>query len=1152
MHINPLESTLSEPGQGGSLADVPSDIYLPNNPEKVANDFLLIEPLLGGAMGEVWLAWQLSARRHVVIKFLFQLEGGGRFQQEIHALSKLRHPNIVCLFQTGFHLGRAFFVMEYVPGQDWARRLSRQRPTPREAAALVETIARAMEYAHENGILHRDLKPSNILIDPNGGAKVTDFGLAKDLNSSIQRTTAGERMGTPSYMAPEQVQPQLAPISVATDIYGLGATFYEALVGRPPFSGSVRENIYSQILTQDPVPPRHLSPKIPKALETICLKALTKRPRDRYSSMSEFADDLGRWSRNKPILARPVSTMERIWLLIRRYPLVSGLVMAVAFILVTALIVVNNGRVRLSASNSHLMDTVGQLRLVKADADFEGDKVAEGLRLAALELRENPADWNAMHRLVTALDEHPFLWPIADVELPFSHQELMNWSDDGRFVATVGISQDKKSVEICLVDIAKGLCLGSQLVPAPAGNFQFSKDSIWLMISTSSQIVVFDTRDFSKPGTVLRQSSEVLAAQFAGDGNVLVTLEKTPLASRWDSLTGNQLPPTPIPGVAISIDFDQSNGAGRLLLQNGEVWECDPRVQLVARKMGDFGPTTDAVFASPHNDRLIVHRMTTNANSSMSLYAESNHRLLFKTNAIDAAFSRDGQKAILRSTMDPGGCVLLDTSNGQSFTSVWNNLFVTPSHCFSPDAMAIVASPSRTARSVMLYSVPHGNPLSLPVYLRSFIYDSGFSPQGDRIAAVDKGKTISIWDSRPSSSHTFDLPGTYANRFLFSSDGNQFYAVSNNSVAVWNTRTWQRQSEALQLASPISVLVRASKADVLVIVAGDQVTILESVTGTRRCEIHFSATVARVAVSDNGNLAAVATHDDQVHILDVSAGREILPPISLKSRQTADWGWMGSVKLFDAHFSPDNKLLAMALYNGETLVYKLSDPQTPLAFVSEAPVARVRFSPNGRLLAVGGMDHQVKIHSLMISREPSRVLFYQDTISSMEYSADGKQLLVSTLDGNSSVWDPNQAMLIFETGHSGQDGSYNSTYVNGHRSFYVAGSKSGVRLFDSRNGLPLMGHRYPGNGSAMVAASPDGKWLAIYRTGDRISIMELPQLPDRAPEWLPRLAEAVAGPPFPRLSTHDGAAPITRMLRLRDELTRRAPTEPLAAYLAPQ
>src|SRR5262249_29286928 len=199
-----------------------------------------------------------------------------RFQREAEAVARLRHTHIVQVHDVGDHEGRPYFTMEFLEGGSLALALAGAPQPARQAAALVATVAEAMQAAHQGGIVHRDLKPANILLARDGTPKVADFGLARHFEGEPALTVSGARIGTPSYMAPEQVIGKTAAIGPAADIYALGAVLYEMLTGRPPFRGETASETEQQVISAEPVSPSRLNPKVPRDLETICLKCLSK------------------------------------------------------------------------------------------------------------------------------------------------------------------------------------------------------------------------------------------------------------------------------------------------------------------------------------------------------------------------------------------------------------------------------------------------------------------------------------------------------------------------------------------------------------------------------------------------------------------------------------------------------------------------------------------------------------------------------------------------------------------------------------------------------------------------------------------------------------------------------------------------------------
>lgn len=280
-------------------------------------DYELIEEIARGGMGVVYKAWQRSLKRTVALKMILSghvasAEDVARFQAEAQAAASLSHPGIVPIFEVDQVEGQHFFAMEFIDGISLSRRVTIGPLEPMEAAMLMRRTADAVQYAHERGVVHRDLKPANILVDHDGQPHVTDFGLAFIQESHEQQTVAGEPIGTASYMPPEQAIGQRDKIGPASDVYSLGATLYCLITGHPPFHSANSADTLIQVIHHDPVPPRQLNQQIPKDIETICLKCLEKAPERRYASALELSEELRRYLRNEPILARPIGRSTRL------------------------------------------------------------------------------------------------------------------------------------------------------------------------------------------------------------------------------------------------------------------------------------------------------------------------------------------------------------------------------------------------------------------------------------------------------------------------------------------------------------------------------------------------------------------------------------------------------------------------------------------------------------------------------------------------------------------------------------------------------------------------------------------------------------------------------------------------------------------------
>ena len=315
--------TLFPPSAGAvrrDLAPAPSSTDLPQIP-----GYAVVEMLGHGGMGIVYKARHLKLKRIVALKMLLmgpyasKVERA-RFFREAEAVAALRHAHIVQVYDVGEQEGRPFFTMEFVEGGSLAENLAGVPQPARQAATMVAILAGAVHAAHLGGIIHRDLKPGNILLTADGTAKISDFGLARRVEAGATVTLNGGRVGTPSYMAPEQAAGRPGAIGPAADIYSLGAILYEMLTGRPPFRAETASETERQLIREDPVAPSRLNAKVPRDLETICLQCLRKEPQKRYPSAAALADDLNRYLHGDPIAARPLALAEHIVRWVRRHP----------------------------------------------------------------------------------------------------------------------------------------------------------------------------------------------------------------------------------------------------------------------------------------------------------------------------------------------------------------------------------------------------------------------------------------------------------------------------------------------------------------------------------------------------------------------------------------------------------------------------------------------------------------------------------------------------------------------------------------------------------------------------------------------------------------------------------------------------------------
>jgi predicted Ser/Thr protein kinase len=364
----------------------------PAFPEGRFGDYELVEEIAQGGMGVVYRARQAALDRLVALKML---TGGElvsdaevlRLHAEAKIAASLKHPNIVPIYDVGVHEEVAYFTMPLMEGGSLDEQMPRLHGRFLEVAQLLETITRAVHHGHQRGILHRDLKPANVLLDAAGIPYVADFGLAKALDMEAGVAQTGRVEGTLSYMALEQALPGGMPLTVAADVYSLGVILYQLLTGRLPFEAESLDRLLAKMKEGQPPAPRTHQPCLPRALEMICLKCLEREPTRRYGSAAELADDLRRFIEGRPTVARPVASIERVWMWCLRHPLGTGLLAT----LLWTLLVVAVGAVRIARAqegdlrSEALRSNVYAARLMAGAVLFELAQYSQSVERAAAE-----------------------------------------------------------------------------------------------------------------------------------------------------------------------------------------------------------------------------------------------------------------------------------------------------------------------------------------------------------------------------------------------------------------------------------------------------------------------------------------------------------------------------------------------------------------------------------------------------------------------------------------------------------------------------------------------------------------------------------------------------------------------------------------------
>jgi tRNA A-37 threonylcarbamoyl transferase component Bud32 len=547
-----------------------------------------IQGILGrGGMGIVYQAVQQSLNRLVALKMLAAIDTGSarelaRFRAEAELVAGLQHPNIVQVYEIGEANGLPFLSLEYVAGGSLAQALAGKPQEPELAARCIETLAQAVHAAHLQGIVHRDLKPANILLSSarragnnkdSGNAvaaplsvsvlKITDFGLAKQLQSDSGQTKTGDVLGTPSYMAPEQAAGKTRDIGPAADIYALGAVLYEMLTGRPPFAGTTVLETLQQVQWSEPVAPRRLQPKVPRDLETICLKCLRKEPPQRYESASLLAEDLQRFQAGEPIRARPLGRAQLLLRWCRRNPALA-LAASLAIAAVLAVAVVSTVFAVVQADkNAALTKQQQQTEAARADAQQakeRAQRVAANLALEhGLDLCDRGDRARGMLWLARALELAPTedsdmlrvlrtniaAWgqTIHPLRAILTHRDkvlAVAFSPDGKYMATASSDGTAR-----LWDAATGQPHGDPVVhDGPVLAIVFSPDSRLLVSAGEDHTAkICDVQDGVPRGSVLEHPDKVWCVAFSPDSKKVLTGCEDGQARVWDGATCKLLDP---------------------------------------------------------------------------------------------------------------------------------------------------------------------------------------------------------------------------------------------------------------------------------------------------------------------------------------------------------------------------------------------------------------------------------------------------------------------------------------------------------------------------------------------------------------------------------------------------------------------------------
>jgi WD40 repeat protein/Flp pilus assembly protein TadD len=1049
------------PGPGHHHAAEPSTIPFVDfaAPMPRVPGFDVLGELGRGGMGVVYKARQVELKRIVALKMILAGAHAGagalrRFQTEAEAVARLQHPNIVQIYEIGRHEDLPFFALEFVEGGNLHQKLARTPQPANEAAGLIETLARAIHVAHQRGIVHRDLKPANILLTSDGQPKISDFGLAKQLDEDSGQTHTGQVMGTPSYMSPEQAAGRIQEIGPLTDVYALGAILYEMLTGRPPFKGANARETLDQVCFQEPVAPTLFQPKLPRDIDTICLKCLRKEPSQRYASAQALAEDLRRFLAGEPILARPVSAWQRALKWARRRPALAGLFLTAAGLLFVATIaafalvgyltrlqyswqledsnaLLDAARDRAEKSKKEAEDNRAEAVKQKAEAErqrMEADK----LRLLAHRY-QYAAQINLAHR-----SWHEKAMPEM---LDLLYGMLPEQSDD----------QDPRGFEWYYL---KRLCRSELFTlegfKGPVITMAFSPDGQRLATADRNVLKVWDLKTRHQVVTIQGSYHNPV---FSQDGNRLAagtgSDSKQFAIKVWDSANGQELltidtgPWIEVFGADGQIFTRDSERVKAWDLMTGENTQSSPR-KLSAQAALVFSSNAKHFAEVVHVDkpanirRLVVSAMAKVKNPwSVELVSDN---VAFSPDGKLLAFSA-GISAYFRANQND--VQLRDLQGGpKTHAPLKGHTAPVKILAFSPDSRQVASASSDGILKV--WQLASGKEL-LTYQTGAAASSLVFSPNGKALAATI-GNTVKVYDATVGrESLTFPSLITlqsYHGNVLFSPDGKRLACLRAStqplqgfSVAIWDS-TIAKELARISLGkgaggTPLKMGFSPSGERFATIVQGT-VKVWE-ISTPAKATFTFSTgnrDLAAAEFSPDGQRLATAAkvpadqESTEVKVWDWVSGKEIfsvpgpagsvtalafnqdcqrLVAVGTKSVKVFDATTGKELQSFDlvtggptssAAISPDGHRVVLASANE----IRLLDATTGTQLLSFRPArdGGVAFSADAQRLVCGGLNNTVRVYDVATGQELLALKGHLSPIRHVAFSLDGKRVAAAS------------------------------------------------------------------------------------------------------------------------------------------------------------
>jgi WD40 repeat protein len=1012
-----------------------------------------IERELGrGGMGVVYLARQTSLGRQVALKMILSgpftsEQQRQRFHAEAEAAASVQHPNIVQVFDVGEIDGRAYCAMEYVEGRNLAEALDGKPCPPREAAELVATLAEAVQAAHARGVIHRDLKPANVLLATTETAKpqaeegkrppaaacglalpkITDFGLAKRLESGQGLTETGAVMGTPSYMAPEQAQGK-KDVGPLADVYSLGAILYECLTGRPPLLGATALETLTQVVASDPLPPRSLQPGVPRDLDTICLKCLQKPQHRRYASAQALAEDLRRYLAGEPIRARPVGATERLARWCRKRPAVAGLTAALALLLVVVAVGASIGNVRLrraldSEAREH-QEAVTQREAAVAEA------TRSRRLLYAADMRFAADTWQGERGSPRRVGEVLAAWDTGEGEdlREFAWRYLWGqvygqpgtvrghagpvrrgaWLADGRLVTV-----DGQDVLRCWAPGEK-LPPGAPLRKGGPAHVELSADgSVVAFLTGAGGLRLVDTATAKTLHDLAIPGGEAATVLLAPEGRRVLARAADGNAWLWETTSGRLLrtftrvPPLSRRAAALA--------PGGLVVGANAGTAGEKAVLLGLPKHGRRGPlhaafTLTCLAFAPDGQALAGGNLI----GQLYLWSPNpfrqQRRLTAHFGAVSClAFSRDG-KALASGSQE--GAVAVNDVSDEAVP------FRARGHLAPVTFVALAADRKRLASgdadgTVRLWQVgrPPG-PQSLPSGTARIMHLT-CSPDGKWLAAA-QGPSARLWDAGTGkSARAIPLPpggDARALRVAFAPDS-KLLAVGSASGAVY---LWGVEAgKFLRALDDRPALERLKKPCVTALAFSPDGSRLVVGHGSLNVALPDHDQIAQVWDVGAGKVLHTLPHRNTVYSLAFSPAGGLLisgcGDRKVRAWDTATWRvtreWAVDTRVWCSALSPGGDLVAAGQNDGTISVWEVGSGKLAWQAREHARrVAEVAFSPDGKTLASCGEDGSVRLWHVISGRGLLAWHASGDHVWSLAFSPDGTALAAGDRVGRVRVW----------------------------------------------------------------------------------------------------------------------------------------------------